>query len=120
MIGGAYPSKPPCRDSRRRFSDSSVHELNSHKEPIISLLPFLKLDSEMVCVSSTLAMLVSIYVCQTNTNLLNGEPGRVAAQVLTGIGFIGAGHIRPYNGGYCCESCDTYFITLFQFRNNGK
>ena len=47
----------------------------------------------LICLGSTLAMLLSIYVCQTNTNLLNGDPGRIAAQVLTGIGFIGAGLI---------------------------
>ena len=47
----------------------------------------------LICLGSTLAMLVSIYVCQTNTELHNGDPGRIAAQVLTGIGFIGAGLI---------------------------
>lgn len=47
----------------------------------------------LICLGSTLAMLVSIYICQTNTNLHNGDPGRIAAQVLTGIGFIGAGLI---------------------------
>lgn len=47
----------------------------------------------LICLGSTLAMLVSIYVCQTNMNLINGDPGRIAAQVLTGIGFIGAGLI---------------------------
>jgi len=53
----------------------------------------------LVCIGSTLAMLVSIYVCQTNTNLHNGDPGRIAAQVLTGIGFIGAGLIIKNNDG---------------------
>jgi len=53
----------------------------------------------LVCVGSTLAMLVSIYICQNNTNLLNGDPGRIAAQVLTGIGFIGAGLIIKNNDG---------------------
>ncbi|MBO4498688.1 MAG: MgtC/SapB family protein [Bacteroidaceae bacterium] len=50
-----------------------------------------------ICMSATLAMLVSIYICQTNTNLLNGDPGRIAAQVLTGIGFLGAGLIIKKN-----------------------
>lgn len=50
-----------------------------------------------ICMGSTLAMLVSIYICQTNTNLLNGDPGRIAAQVLTGIGFLGAGLIIKKN-----------------------
>ncbi len=38
-------------------------------------------------------MLVSICICQTNMDLHSGDPGRIAAQVLTGIGFIGAGLI---------------------------
>lgn len=53
----------------------------------------------LICLSSTLAMLVSIYICQTNTDLLNGDPGRIAAQVLTGIGFIGAGLILKGSDG---------------------
>lgn len=53
----------------------------------------------IICLASTLAMLVSIYVCQTNTDLLNGDPGRIAAQVLTGIGFIGAGLIIKGSDG---------------------
>ena len=43
--------------------------------------------------ASTLATLASIWICQTNLNLINGDPGRIAAQVVTGIGFIGAGLI---------------------------
>ena len=53
----------------------------------------------LICTASTLAMIVSIYVCQTNTDLHNGDPGRIAAQVLTGIGFIGAGLILKGNDG---------------------
>ena len=53
----------------------------------------------LICTASTLAMLVSIYVCQTNMDLHNGDPGRIAAQVLTGIGFIGAGLILKGNDG---------------------
>lgn len=53
----------------------------------------------LVCLGSTLAMIVSIYICQTNLNLLNGDPGRIAAQVLTGIGFIGAGLILKHDDG---------------------
>lgn len=53
----------------------------------------------LICLGSTLAMLVSIYICQTNTDLLNGDPGRIAAQVLTGIGFIGAGLIIKNEDG---------------------
>lgn len=53
----------------------------------------------LICVGSTLAMLVSIYICQTNMGLHNGDPGRIAAQVLTGIGFIGAGLIIKNEDG---------------------
>ena len=45
----------------------------------------------LICIASTLATLASIWICQTNLNLINGDPGRIAAQVVTGIGFIGAG-----------------------------
>ena len=41
----------------------------------------------IVCVASTLAMLVSIFGFES------GDPARLAAQVISGIGFIGAGTI---------------------------
>ena len=44
-------------------------------------------------------MVISIYICQNNLNLINGDPGRIAAQVLTGIGFIGAGLILKNDDG---------------------
>ncbi len=47
----------------------------------------------LICMASTLATLASIWICQSNLNLINGDPGRIAAQVVTGIGFIGAGLI---------------------------
>ena len=53
----------------------------------------------LICVGSTLAMIVSIYICQSNMGLHNGDPGRIAAQVLTGIGFIGAGLIIKNEDG---------------------
>lgn len=55
--------------------------------------------SALISLGSALAMIVSIYICQDNTNLLNGDPGRIAAQVLTGIGFIGAGLILKHGEG---------------------
>ncbi len=42
----------------------------------------------LVAVGSCLFMLVSIYVAGTDGR---GDPGRVAAQVVTGIGFLGGG-----------------------------
>lgn len=53
----------------------------------------------LICIGSTLATLASLYICETNTDLLNGDPGRIAAQVLTGIGFIGAGLILKNGDG---------------------
>lgn len=53
----------------------------------------------LITLASTLAMIVSIWVCQTNMNLHNGDPGRIAAQVLTGVGFIGAGLIIKHTEG---------------------
>lgn len=47
----------------------------------------------LICMGSTLLMVVSIYIPQTYFNFQNGDPGRIAAQVVTGIGFLGAGAI---------------------------
>ena len=66
----------------------------------------------LVCIGSTLAMLISISICQQNMNLLNGDPGRIAAQVLTGIGFIGAGLIMKNNDGISgLTTAATVFVT---------
>lgn len=45
----------------------------------------------LVTVGSTLIMLISMYA------MPSGDPGRIAAQVVTGIGFLGAGTIM-HNG----------------------
>jgi len=47
----------------------------------------------LISMGATLAMLLSIYVPQEYMGLKNGDPGRIAAQVITGIGFLGAGAI---------------------------
>ena len=52
----------------------------------------------LICMGSTAAMLISIYIPQIYPNFLNGDPGRIAAQVLTGIGFLGAGAIMQSHG----------------------
>ncbi|MCQ2083750.1 MAG: MgtC/SapB family protein [Bacteroidaceae bacterium] len=51
----------------------------------------------LTSLGSTLATIASIWICENNMNLINGDPGRIAAQVLTGIGFIGAGLIIKNN-----------------------
>lgn len=45
----------------------------------------------LITMGSCLAMLLSIYVPQEYMGLKNGDPGRIAAQVITGIGFLGGG-----------------------------
>ena len=52
----------------------------------------------LICMGSTAAMLISIWIPQSYPDFLNGDPGRIAAQVLTGVGFLGAGAIMQSNG----------------------
>ena len=52
----------------------------------------------LICMGSTAAMLLSVWIPQCYPNFLNGDPGRIAAQVLTGIGFLGAGAIIQSRG----------------------
>lgn len=52
----------------------------------------------LIAMGATLAMLLSIYVPQVYLGLKNGDPGRIAAQVITGIGFLGAGAIIQMKG----------------------
>lgn len=47
----------------------------------------------LVCVGSALTMLVSLYTFEVYKNLAATDPSRIAAGVVTGIGFIGAGAI---------------------------
>ena len=46
----------------------------------------------LICVSSCLLCIVSAVVAQ-NDGIVKGDPGRIAAAVITGIGFLGAGAI---------------------------
>ena len=47
----------------------------------------------LICLGSTLLMLLSIWVPQEYMDAKNGDPGRIAAQVVSVIGFLGAGSI---------------------------
>ena len=47
----------------------------------------------LVCVGSTLAMIVSLDMYFEYYKSVNADPGRIAAQVVSGIGFLGAGTI---------------------------
>ena len=51
----------------------------------------------LISMGACMAMLLSIYVPQEYLGLKNGDPGRIAAQVVTGVGFLGGGamiHMR--------------------------
>lgn len=50
----------------------------------------------LVCVGSTLIMLVSMHVYSLYEGLPNADPTRIAAGVVMGIGFIGAGTIMRF------------------------
>lgn len=52
----------------------------------------------LIAMGATMAMLVSIYIPQEYLGLKNGDPGRIAAQVISGIGFLGAGAIIQMKG----------------------
>ena len=52
----------------------------------------------LISTGSAGAMLISIWIPQIYPDFLNGDPGRIAAQVLTGVGFLGAGAIARGKG----------------------
>ncbi len=52
----------------------------------------------LISMGSCVAMMLSIYVCQETVGLLRGDPSRIAAQVISGIGFLGAGTIIQMKG----------------------
>ncbi|MFA7079049.1 MAG: MgtC/SapB family protein [Syntrophomonas sp.] len=47
----------------------------------------------LVCMGSALAMVVSLDMYYQYYQTVNADPGRIAAQVVSGIGFLGAGTI---------------------------
>ena len=50
----------------------------------------------LISMGSTLIMLLSIYIPQTFSQYQTADPARMAAQVVSGIGFLGAGAIMKY------------------------
>src|SRR3989338_11622661 len=50
----------------------------------------------LVCVGSTLIMLTSIYIFDIYKDKVPSDPARLAAGIITGIGFLGAGTIIRY------------------------
>jgi putative Mg2+ transporter-C (MgtC) family protein len=47
----------------------------------------------LIAVGAALLMMLSIWIPQEYLGAKNGDPGRIAAQVVSGIGFLGAGAI---------------------------
>ncbi len=47
----------------------------------------------LVCVGSTLVMLTSVYIFEKYREVTTMDPARLGAQVISGIGFLGAGTI---------------------------
>lgn len=64
-----------------------------HKGQIAGMRTF-----ALISMGACLAMLISIYIPQEYMGLKNGDPGRIAAQVISGIGFLGAGAIIQMKG----------------------
>ena len=52
----------------------------------------------LITMGAALAMIISIYIPQQYLGLKNGDPERIAAQVISGIGFLGAGAIIQMKG----------------------
>ncbi|MBO4370234.1 MAG: MgtC/SapB family protein [Paludibacteraceae bacterium] len=47
----------------------------------------------LIAISCCAGMCLSIWIPQNYADLPNGDPGRIAAQIITGVGFLGAGCI---------------------------
>lgn len=72
---------------------SLVGAERKHKGQIAGIRTF-----ALISMGACLAMLLSIYVPQEYLGLKNGDPGRIAAQVITGIGFLGGGAMIQQKG----------------------
>ncbi len=72
---------------------SVVGAERKHKGQIAGIRTF-----ALISMGACMAMLLSIYVPQVYLGLKNGDPGRIAAQVITGIGFLGGGAMIQQKG----------------------
>ena len=52
----------------------------------------------ILCLGASLITLVSIYMAESFGSSRNSDPTRIAAQVVTGVGFLGAGAILRFGG----------------------
>lgn len=53
----------------------------------------------LVCLGSSLVMIVSIEIYELYKHVASADPSRIAAQVVSGIGFLGAGAIIRFPQG---------------------
>jgi putative Mg2+ transporter-C (MgtC) family protein len=53
----------------------------------------------LVCLGSALVMVVSMEMFEVYRNVTQVDPGRIAAQVVSGVGFLGAGAIIRFPQG---------------------
>lgn len=51
----------------------------------------------LICLGATIMMIISVKIAENSSNP-NADPARIAAQVVTGVGFIGAGTIIQSRG----------------------
>lgn len=72
---------------------AAVGAERKHKGQVAGIRTF-----SLISMGACLAMLLSIYVPQEYMGLKNGDPGRIAAQVITGIGFLGGGAMIQQRG----------------------
>src|SRR5688500_3511142 len=54
--------------------------------------------SRLICVGATLLTEMSVAIGNMAVNPANADPGRIAAQIVSGIGFLGAGTIIQAKG----------------------
>ena len=95
-----------------QFDSLEVNMVNSLFRLVLSMLLGMVVGAErkrkgqiagirtfaLIAMGACLSMLLSIYVPQVYFGLKNGDPGRIAAQVITGIGFIGGGAMIHMKG----------------------
>jgi len=69
----------------------------------------------MVCIGTTMAMVVSMELSRQDSGLLHADPSRIAAGLLTGIGFLGAGAIiklKSAHRGLTTAACIWFVAAL--------
>ncbi len=87
------PLNAICRLVLSMVLGAVVGAERKHKGQIAGIRTF-----ALISMGACLAMLLSIYVPQVYLGLKNGDPGRIAAQVITGIGFLGGGAMIQQKG----------------------